>query len=699
MGGDGSLYIPNIQPSDDGEYTCTVIVTPEKAIRKVTMEVSAVPTCTVSDSRLEMHPDTERSVTCYVSGFYPQSVRIHWEKYSKVSFNKAKLDDWTYTSIPVQNHDGTYNVRSLLSVRPMSRDEDGDVYSCVISHRSLRDPLTCNVTISLQPVQEVTCLMIGIGLGIALLLLLSLVLSVIYGHYIRKAPPQVLDVAAPELIHGIRTTLTCPILNYRPRNMEINLYLMKDDEETLVDAWSIRQTDSDENRSLLYRPLVLDPVILPPVHGVSSCICYIHITPDKQEHHGAKLILEVHHKALEAPIRKGLTLWVTGTLEIRRMDSPIEKLQGHDIILPCLFYGYEASPLDLSTVSVRWTLRTSEGERQVYWFNGGIHFQNRPESHISESGLTGGDGSLYIYNLHPSDDGEYTCAVIVTPENAISKVTMEVSVVPTCTVSDPSLEMTPDTERSVTCHVSAFYPEPVTIRWIKYSKVSSKNFKLDDRTYISIPIQNYDGTYNMKSLLSVRPMSTEEDGDVYSCVITHRTLKDDALTCNLTISVHPLADNTVLITGAVLGILLLLLYYFSHIRKAPPKVLDIAAPELIHGKQTTLTCHIVNFRPSDIEINLYLIRDNEETLADTWPPRRNENDEEYPLLHHPLTLLPVISPSINGAFLCTCYIYIIPDIHVHDGAKLMLEVHHKALTSPIVKKLRMKVTGKNESYY
>ncbi|XP_069823911.1 natural cytotoxicity triggering receptor 3 ligand 1-like, partial [Dendropsophus ebraccatus] len=298
-----------------------------------------------------------------------------------------------------------------------------------------------------------------------------------------------------------------------------------------------------------------------------------------------------------------------GKLEIRKTGYHIETLLGHNTTLPCLFYGYEETPLDLSTVSVRWTLRTSEGERRVYLFNGGDRIQYRPGSHIPESGLMGGDVSLYISNIQPSDDGEYTCFVIVTPEKAIGKVTMWVSAVPTCTVSDSRLEMYSDTERSVTCYVSGFYPQPLTIHWETYSKVSSNNSGLDERTCNSIPVQNPNGTCKVMSVLTMKPISTKEDGDVYSCVITHRSLRDP-LTCNVTLSVIVPNDHTAAwaFGGFFLAIGLIciaaLIYY--HCKTESPTISEISKSDLIHMKENILTCSISDFRPKDLTVKLYL---------------------------------------------------------------------------------------------
>ncbi|KAM3918193.1 signal-regulatory protein beta-1-like [Leptodactylus fuscus] len=284
--------------------------------------------------------------------------------------------------------------------------------------------------------------------------------------------------------------------------------------------------------------------------------------------------------------------------------------RGDDTTIPCHFDGYEASSLDLSTVSVRWTLRTLEGEKLVYGFNGGHHTRIRTGSQILKRGLVGGDASLYIPNLQLSDDGEYTCTVIVTPDKVVGKVILQVSVKPTCTVSDSRLEMTPDTERSVTCNVNGLYPEIVRIRWVKYSKASSTKSDVDVNTCTKTPVQNHDGTYSVTSVLSIKPTSLDEDGDVYSCVIIHRSLKD-GLTLNIVLSVQPEPDKKVpVIIGSILGTLvalmiaILVFIYIIYFKKAPP-VLDPIIPNQESynvGDYLELSCKIHSFHPQYINV-------------------------------------------------------------------------------------------------
>ncbi|CAN2390046.1 hypothetical protein PRIEUP_LOCUS82, partial [Pristimantis euphronides] len=244
---------------------------------------------------------------------------------------------------------------------------------------------------------------------------------------------------------------------------------------------------------------------------------------------------------LENSLNQAIIFCFPGILKIRTVDSPVEALLGHNTTIPCHVYGYRESYLDLSKVYVSWTLKASE-ERLVYSSSDEPHTQKRFGAYIPKSALVEGDASLHIPNMQFSDEGEYTCSVIVTPDNVMSQVTVQVSAQPVCMVSDSILVMKPDTEKSVTCYVSGFHPEVVRIRWVKYTKASTNTSDLDINTCTKTLVQNPNGTYNVRNVLSVTPKSAGEDGDLYSCVISHRSLTD-GLTCNITLSVQPVAGT------------------------------------------------------------------------------------------------------------------------------------------------------------
>ncbi|XP_066439536.1 CXADR-like membrane protein isoform X2 [Eleutherodactylus coqui] len=387
-----------------------------------------------------------------------------------------------------------------------------------------------------------------------------------------------------------------------------------------------------------------------------------------------------------------------GKLEIRRIDSPVKALLDKIGVIPCHFFGYEPSVLDQSMISVGWTVSTSQNtEKRVYLFDGKIHNASRSGSYIPDDGLVGGDASLHIPNLQFSDEGKYTCTVIITPDKAISKVTLEVSAKPVCAVSDPTLVMNPDTEKSAKCYVTGFHPEKVTIQWLKASKASSDISDLDSRTCTSVAVQNKDGTYNVTSVLSVTPMSLDEDGDVYSCVISHRSLKD-AFMVNVTLSVQPRGHSTIpwIILGLVLMAVICLITA-AIMYKVKPRVSEITAKDLLHMTENTLNCQISGFRPKNLTINVYLEKDvgvkSEETSWSSGKPKRTESqstdtEQAVPLQTRNdsgnLRLDPVITSYMHSyLFNCDCAIHITPEFQIHNRAALNLEVHHAALKSPI----------------
>lgn len=109
----------------------------------------AMPIVTLSHYEVTIAPGNEQSVTCYVNKFYPESVKIRWEKHSASSESSA-LDRETCISVPTKTSDGTFNVTSLMSVKPSSVQEDGDQYFCIVSHRSMKNDHSESFTVKVK---------------------------------------------------------------------------------------------------------------------------------------------------------------------------------------------------------------------------------------------------------------------------------------------------------------------------------------------------------------------------------------------------------------------------------------------------------------------------------------------------------------------------------------------------------------------
>ncbi|XP_073332270.1 H-2 class II histocompatibility antigen, A-U alpha chain-like [Pagrus major] len=66
------------------------------------------------------------------------------------------------------------------------------------------------------------------------------------------------------------------------------------------------------------------------------------------------------------------------------------------------------------------------------------------------------------------------------------------------------------------CHVTGFFPAPVKFSWTKNGE------NVTEGTSVNVPYMNKDGTYNQFSRLDFTP----QQGDMYSCSVTHPALKE-----------------------------------------------------------------------------------------------------------------------------------------------------------------------------
>ncbi|KAL6118199.1 uncharacterized protein ACO6RY_03045 [Pungitius sinensis] len=74
-------------------------------------------------------------------------------------------------------------------------------------------------------------------------------------------------------------------------------------------------------------------------------------------------------------------------------------------------------------------------------------------------------------------------------------------------------------KNSLICHVTGFFPAPVTFSWTKNQE------NVTEGTSRNIPFINKDGTYNQFSSLEFTPKL----GDIYSCRVEHLALNDGPL--------------------------------------------------------------------------------------------------------------------------------------------------------------------------
>ncbi|XP_073460110.1 uncharacterized protein [Aquarana catesbeiana] len=405
-----------------------------------------------------------------------------------------------------------------------------------------------------------------------------------------------------------------------------------------------------------------------------------------------------------------LLLLGSGDFQVRRLtvtgrDGPIEALRGDNVTIPCLLSGVPI-PLNLQILSVVWTLRLQNGtEHEVYGFRSSSHQSSRPGSHMNDRDLQQGNASLSIPDIQIEDEGDYICFVIVTPESSTTTSTLHVSVKPQTSMHHKRI-IEDGYVGSVFCEVSNFYPEEVKIWWVKHSKGITTSSSLDEDVSLTKQFRNSDGTFNVTSVLTVRPNSRDEPGDVFFCIVSHRSLKEEI---SLAFIVPNLPTWIYILLPCSSTVFFILLASYGRFLWKYFTIGDITISEISgnysipHMKRTTLTCQITNFRQKEIQINVYLKRRNDKKhLIASWESNNSsnyllmaedqrDNSHILPLLEKGAasrTLLPVemeaeIRKSSTGMYKCLCSITITPSADRDNEAMLGVEVEQASLKRPI----------------
>ncbi|XP_031756201.1 uncharacterized protein LOC116410225 isoform X1 [Xenopus tropicalis] len=427
-----------------------------------------------------------------------------------------------------------------------------------------------------------------------------------------------------------------------------------------------------------------------------------------------------------------LSLPGTGSLRIEMGAEPVKSLRNEEAFIPCSVTDWGPGDISPPKLTVKWTQKTFDGrEGQVYLYLSGNHTPTRPGSYISTSDLITGNVGLHLPRVQFTDEGEYTCTVIYTPNKAVGHSVLQVSAPPAPRLTPTDITMEPGTEATVTCEADEFYPKDITFQWIKYQR-GSGNVPLQKGVSYTLPIDNEDGTFSQSSFLRINP-TLEDNGNVYSCNVSHRSMGTD-LQLNLTLSVTepdtPKSQIIIAVVGAAIAVALAALIIYLYImfwRKEPPKLSPITGAEhLVHMNEATLSCQISEFRPKPIRITLCLQRNGGEVMEIySWdseaqtgsaapvahprdeqrvviaPEREglmgNGNVQYLPPAQRALRveMVPVITTSKSRISNCQCTIRITPDIEEDDGAELTVRVTHSALRGPISVSCRLEVRGVN----
>ncbi|XP_040265564.1 uncharacterized protein LOC120980494 isoform X2 [Bufo bufo] len=541
--GNAALHIPRVQFSDDGEYICGVVVTPDYKEGRSTLEVSAVPSAAlIPGDAITVELGNEKVVSCDISNFYPEDITIRWVQNEKDSTKCVVLNKGTCTGDSVINTDGTFSTSSQLTLYPTMED-DGYKYSCVVKHRSLQQDLMKNFTLRVTEREdnsrEVAAAVICTILGMAVLL--SAVL--LYYQVLKKEPPSVSEITGGDpLIDMSRTTLTCHITNFKPNDLKISLCLKRRGGEMKeVHTWRSRDLmmDDVEQQRLMngdvnptQRPLELEMTadIKPDRSRLLRCIswrrlstyscqCSIHITPSFSEDNGAEFSVRVSHPALTEPSSQQRTLRVTGVApRLLKIFSPPYMTHGEPMTLACPINGFKSKTLEIT-----WLKKDKEDQETeiVRWPSDDRTDVKNDVHNVIESEHDDKSYSiLSTLKVKPTvncDDGvKYICRTFhpVTNQSAEQALVMAVTAVP---VLDP-IQQAKDKlhvreEMNLTCKIHSFYPAPIEVTWCTEDGVVLTST-------LSDPLPDLAGLYQVTSSMIYCP-TMKDLKKTFTCGVRH----------------------------------------------------------------------------------------------------------------------------------------------------------------------------------
>ncbi|XP_078076918.1 uncharacterized protein LOC144498906 [Mustelus asterias] len=597
--GDASLHLLDIQLTEEGQYTCIVFVTPEKVEKKSGLEVSARPAVSLSTEQINILIGSEGTLSCDVTGFYPKQHELVWQYIPNTESKKPKeLKDKICTGATTPSNNGTFSVSSRIRIVPTLYD-DGDVYRCLVTHRSARpDGISQESTLKVEEPKEYSAVPAVVTSIIVTLLVCaaSVLAAILYWRKFRGVPPEI-TVSKPSIIrHLEEATISYQVLRFRPREITIYLLMKRMGHQT---GRKIFEWQSSENRTssaprdttnevqLLINGNERDPsfpswqpVFSDNGDGTFKVQGDIKMYPDVFKDNEAELILHVHHKTCAQPAVKSMTLDVRGVPpKVSNIVVPLHTHHNELVALTCSINGFKPRPLTIIWQQMRMNsglkeiVRLDQNNRTIVAPDHGMmrkcdHQISEVEYEDKSYGIT---SILIIMPDILQDQGtKYICEVQHECTKSVERKEITLNV-----TAPPKLDIITSTEKTIAgepmtlyCRIHSFYPKIISVTWLKSGEI------MTEESEESEPTLGSDGLYCLTS--SVKSLPTRADVEkTYTCQVEHESL------------IKPSEVNWVL--DRLVSV---------------PKVTEVTAdpvhPEV--GKSVTLSCKAFNFFPEDNKI-------------------------------------------------------------------------------------------------
>ncbi|XP_069840515.1 uncharacterized protein [Dendropsophus ebraccatus] len=500
--GKASLTITNVTLSDGGTYSCLVVYSPEQTQKDIVLEVQVRPTIILPYKIVQK--DSENTLRCEAVSFFPKKIEMKWILDGKIENSIIRE--------PVKNEDGTYSVTSEVTFT-MRSDLAKKNISCIVSHGSLPEPLQENLQLMYEDGTSARIIAACIIVSVVILLIAGVLWWKLNQKKKALGPFIVRDIKGPpKLIDGEETTLYCTVDNY-PENLCVTWLIRRaGQEEEEIQTSQMRGHSEEEKESLLDTSYVIRSQ--PEGRQYSTSLSFI---PHIQRHRDVTFICrgvshphkeekKYHCKIiygkpkLSHPVMR--SLFVSG--EMKYLLS-LEKFypKSIKIVWTC---GVGAIDNVLSS-----TDSSSNNPDRTYNVSSEVRI---PEERHKDPGFR-----VRVTWDHASmEKPESRELTMRDPEYTWNPVVEEIQV--------PRI-LLHDSPVALRCNISEYFPDAVTVRWMRTPDQSIELYK-DKDTVVNQSITSRraaDNTYSCTASLTITPTLGTHQGAEYICLVDHPSLE------------------------------------------------------------------------------------------------------------------------------------------------------------------------------
>ncbi|XP_077303647.1 uncharacterized protein LOC143923712 isoform X2 [Lithobates pipiens] len=487
--GFASLHISNVIISDRGTYVCTVIYNAETK-----------PLLSIQSTKVQSN--TENTLTCKATGFFPPDILITWYRKGEVLRNHFMGEPQIYK-------DGMYQVDSTMTITP-TKDDQNQNFSCRVRHDSLQEPMQEDFQLIYEDIETpsnvvtVVCiilvlmLIIGVGIGIFL-----------WRRNYRKKDMgtfTVMDILPnpTKLIAGEETSLSCRATNC-PENTSVTwlekrggqVYEIpeshggdKEEEERLMDTqYGVISCRDGPNytSTLKFRPNVTK-------HKDVTFICRYSCGEEKKEK-------TFHCRSIYAK---------------PQLLQPVSRSL---IVFGELKYSITLEKFYPKNITIRWAHGVGDPQQAL-------------PSTETFTDIPDGTYSVCSVVTIPKEllkDPEYRVRVSWKHETLENLGYKDLSLRDSEYPWMPEVEeiQTPivfhDTPATLQCQISNYFPNAITVTWLRKSENLDICEETDKNTITSR--READNTYSCTASLTITPTRSVHQGAEYICRVDHPSLE------------------------------------------------------------------------------------------------------------------------------------------------------------------------------